>query len=81
MFQCSATGNPRPTIAWSQAHGSGLSDSLQFEPNGKLVVRKVTLADSGRYICAARRALDSANISASLQVEGKRKITIESLVV
>lgn len=81
VFQCSATGNPRPTITWSQAHGSGLSDSLQFEPNGKLVVRKVTLADSGRYICAARSALGSANISASLQVEGKRKITIESLVV
>lgn len=80
VFQCSATGNPRPTITWSQAHGSGLSDSLQFEPNGKLVVRKVTLADSGRYICAARSALGSSNISASLQVEGKRKITIESLL-
>ena len=80
VFQCSATGNPRPTITWSQAHGSGLSDSLQFEPNGKLVVRKVTLADSGRYICAARSAFGSANISASLQVEGKQKITTGSLV-
>ena len=81
VFQCSATGNPRPTITWSQAHGSGLSDSLQFEPNGQLVLRRVALADSGRYICAARSALGSANISASLQVEGKRKITIESLVM
>ena len=80
VFQCSATGNPRPTITWSQAHKSGLSDSLQFEPNGKLVVRKVTLADSGRYICAARSAFGSANISASLQVEGKQKITTGSLV-
>ena len=35
------------------------------------MVRHVTLADTGRYICAATNMLGSVNQSASLTVEGK----------
>ena len=71
VFQCSATGNPSPTVKWIQPTGSRWSDRAQLKPRGVLTVRHVTLADTGRYICAATNMLGSANQSASLTVEGK----------
>ena len=71
VFQCSATGNPSPTVKWIEPTGSLWSDRAQLKPRGVLMVRHVTLADTGRYICAATNMLGSANQSASLTVEGK----------
>ena len=71
VFQCSATGNPSPTVKWIQPTGSLWSDRVQLKPRGILMVRHVTLTDTGRYICAATNMLGSANQSASLTVEGK----------
>ena len=73
VFQCSATGNPSPTVKWIQPTGSLWSDRVQLKPRGILMVRHVTLADTGRYICAATNMLGSANQSVSLTVEGKLK--------
>ena len=70
-FQRSATGNPTPTVKWIQPTGSLWSDRVQLRPHGVLMVRHVTLADTGRYVCAATNMLGSANQSASLTVEGK----------
>ena len=81
VFQCSATGNPSPTVKWIQPTGSRWSDRVQLKPRGVLMVRHVTLADTGRYICAATNMLGSANQSASLTVEGKLlHLTISSCV-
>ena len=71
VFQCSATGNPSSTVKWIEPTGPLWSDRVQLEPRGVLTVRHVTLADTGRYICAATNILGSANQSASLTVEGK----------
>ena len=71
VFQCSATGNPLPTVTWSRSDVSSWKNRFRYKPDGKLVVRHVTLADAGKYICAGSSALGSANISANLIVEGK----------
>ena len=71
VFQCSATGNPSPTVKWIEPTGSFWSDRVQLNPRGVLMVRHVTLADTGRYFCAATNMLGSANQSVSLTVEGK----------
>ena len=71
VFQCSATGNPSPTVKWIEPTGSLWSDRVQLNPRGVLMVRHVTLADTGRYLCAATNMLGSANQSVSLTVEGK----------
>ena len=71
VFQCSATGNPSPTVKWIESTGSLWSDRVQLNPRRVLMVRHVTLADTGRYICAATNMLGSANQSVSLTVEGK----------
>ena len=73
VFQCSATGNPPPLVTWSRPNTLSWTDRLQYEPNGKLVVRRVTLADSGKYICIGKNLLGSANHSVMLTVEGKFK--------
>ena len=71
VFQCSATGNPSPTVKWIEPIGSLSSYRVQLNPRGVLTVRHVTLAVTGRYICAATNMLGSANQSVSLTVEGK----------
>ena len=71
VFQCSATGNPPPLVTWSRPNALSWTDRLQYEPNGKLVVRRVTLSDTGKYICVGKNLLGSANHSVMLTVEGK----------
>ncbi|KAK0156100.1 Matrix-remodeling-associated protein 5 [Merluccius polli] len=56
-FVCQATGEPRPRILWiSPGHHiiSVSSDRYQVMENGILVVKRVTLADQGKYTCIAR---------------------------
>ncbi|CAH3146485.1 unnamed protein product [Porites lobata] len=59
VFQCSATGNPSPTVTWIEPIGSLWSYRVQLNPRGVLTVRHVTLAVTGRYICAATNMLGS----------------------
>ena len=73
VFRCSATGNPSPTVKWIESTGSLWSDCVQLNPRRVLMVRHVTRADTGRYICAATNMLGSANQSVSLTVESKLK--------
>ena len=70
VFQCSATGNPTPTVKWFRSDGRW-THRFRYERDGRLEGRRVTLVDTGKYICAAENLLGSANKSAMLTVEGK----------
>lgn len=72
LFQCSATGNPRPTVTWYRSNAPSLPSHFRYEHDGRLVGTRVTLSDAGKYICGAKNLLGSAtNQSALLTVEGK----------
>ena len=71
VFQCSATGNPQPTVTWIRPDASRWSHRFRHGPDGRLEGRHVTLQDAGKYICVGRNLLGSANISSILIVEGK----------
>ena len=74
VFQCSVTGNPKPTVTWKiAADGAPLTGRFGFDPEGRLEVRHVTLDDAGRYACVGRNLLGTANKSAMMIVEGKLK--------
>ena len=72
VFQCSVSGNPKPTVTWLKWNSSVWTDRFGNGPAGTLEVRHVTLEDAGKFICVARNMLGFVNQSAILIVEGKK---------
>jgi len=70
VFQCSAMGNPQPTITGFRSDASRWTVRFRSKAGGKLEGRRVTLADAGKYICVGKNLLGSTNNSAMLIVEG-----------
>ena len=69
-FQCSASGNPEPTAAWSKLDNhSKITQSLIS--GGKLELKKVTGNDSGVYQCSARNILGNSHKVVQLAVNGE----------
>ena len=66
LFQCSVSGNPKPTVTW-------LGKSGTPNPDGRLEVSHVTLDDAGEYTCIGKNVLGAANQTAMLIVQGKVK--------
>ena len=74
VFQCSVSGNPKPTVTWFRSNSAPLSSH-----NGRLEVRHVTLDDTGEYTCVGRNLLGSANATAGMIVKGIVKCLISLL--
>uniref|UniRef100_A0A3B4ZFF5 Ig-like domain-containing protein n=1 Tax=Stegastes partitus TaxID=144197 RepID=A0A3B4ZFF5_9TELE len=58
-LSCQATGEPAPRIMWISPRKDVIavsSDKFQIMDGGMLVVKKVTLADEGKYACVARNS-------------------------
>ena len=69
-FQCSASGNPEPAVAWSKLDNhSKISQSLLS--GGKLELKKVTGNDSGVYQCSATNILGNSQEGVRLAVNGE----------
>ena len=74
-FQCSATGNPEPSVAWSKLNSqSELSQSAAS--GGKLKLKQVTGSDTGLYQCSATNILGDSRKVARLTVNGKLLVMI-----
>ncbi|KAF1384356.1 hypothetical protein PFLUV_G00117470 [Perca fluviatilis] len=58
-LSCQATGEPTPRIMWISPRNDVISmssDKFQIMDDGMLVVKKVILADEGKYACVARNS-------------------------
>uniref|UniRef100_A0A3B3V994 Ig-like domain-containing protein n=1 Tax=Poecilia latipinna TaxID=48699 RepID=A0A3B3V994_9TELE len=58
-LSCQATGEPKPRITWISPHTDvipPLSDKYRVVDDGTLILKKVTLADEGKYACVARNS-------------------------
>uniref|UniRef100_A0A8C9YQ85 Ig-like domain-containing protein n=1 Tax=Sander lucioperca TaxID=283035 RepID=A0A8C9YQ85_SANLU len=58
-LSCQATGEPTPRIMWISPRNDVISvssDKFQIMDDGTLVVKKVILADEGKYACVARNS-------------------------
>ena len=69
-FQCSVSGNPKPSITWSKLEGKS-ETRLSTLSQGKLLFPKVIGSDSGRYKCSASNILGQAQALVQLEVNGK----------
>ena len=65
VFQCSVSGNPKPSVTWLGANSTPLRSH-----DGRLEVRHVTLDDAGQYTCVGRNLLGTANKTTMMIVEG-----------
>ncbi|KAL9961353.1 hypothetical protein ACROYT_G030273 [Oculina patagonica] len=75
VFQCSISGNPKPTVTWLGANSPPLSGRFKIQ-DGRLEVRHVTLDDAGKYTCVARNLLGTANMTAVMIVEAPPRIQL-----
>ena len=69
-FQCSASGNPEPTLTWYKLYNrSQVTQSAVL--GGKLELKKVSGNDSGVYQCSATNILGNSHEVVRLAVNGK----------
>ena len=69
-FQCSASGNPEPTVAWGKL-GNQPEITQSADSRGKLELQKVTGNDSGVYQCLATNILGNSQEAVQLTVNGE----------
>jgi len=70
LFQCSASGNPEPAVAWSKLNSQSQITQSAVS-GGKLELKKVTESDSGVYQCSARNILGNSQEVVRLTVNGE----------
>lgn len=71
-LSCQASGQPPPRITWISPRNDVItmsSDKFQIMDNGMLMVKKVSLADEGKYACIARNSAGSDVKNMNLEVE------------
>ncbi|XP_061542245.1 LOW QUALITY PROTEIN: matrix-remodeling-associated protein 5 [Phycodurus eques] len=74
QLSCQATGEPTPQIFWISPQNDVIplsSDKYELMENGMLVVKKVTLADEGKYACVARNSAGDDIKNMILEVESR----------
>ena len=73
-FQCSVSGNPKPSLKWSKLNSlSQISDSKVS--GGKLLLKNVAGNDAGKYYCSAVNILGKAHALVQLVVNRKFVVT------
>ena len=74
-FQCSASGNPEPTVVWSKLDNQ--SEITQSAVSGgKLLLKNVSGNDSGEYQCSATNILGNSREVVRLAVNGKNLVIV-----
>jgi len=69
-FQCSASGNPEPTVLWSKLDSQSQITQSAIS-RGKLELKKVTGSDSGVYQCSATNILGKSQGVVRLTINGE----------
>ena len=68
-LNCSATGDPLPTITWKRSQGAWEEERMKVT-EGKLTISSLSKADTGIYICEAKVPYHAIETTTHLIVEG-----------
>ncbi|KAM4015872.1 roundabout homolog 4 isoform 2-T2 [Anomaloglossus baeobatrachus] len=69
QFACGAQGNPKPFVRWSKEQGTLPLGRYAITNENTLCLQRVTVQDSGTYVCTARSNIGSVSASAKLLVQ------------
>ena len=70
FFQCSVSGNPKPSSTWSKLEGKS-EKILSATTDGRLILPNAAGSDSGVYMCSASNTLGRAQALVRLVVNGE----------
>ena len=71
VFECAATGNPRPTIRWRRLGDSSLPTSrTTISYTNALTITNLQQDDSGSYVCEASTVFGMTQAYTTLAVNG-----------
>ena len=72
-LECSAVGEPTPSIDWTKNGHASLPSNPRYSilRSGSLVIANIRFEDRGIYACTARNRLQSISASAGVMVYGK----------
>ena len=75
VLNCSASGNPPPTVHWN-FHGSNITnDTVKYIiTNGVLTILNIEFNDAGVYHCTASNVYKSVSGTIELKVQGNSKL-------
>ncbi|KAM9821095.1 contactin-5 [Neosynchiropus ocellatus] len=80
LWECRATGRPRPTYRWLR-NGSPLTSQGRLEVmNGELTIHKLQPLDSGMYQCVAENKYGAVYSSAELRILASAPIFVPNPV-
>ena len=67
LFECTAEGDPTPTIRWSRENGR--LPQFSSSENGLLIISSTNLEDGGAYVCTAANAIGADGFLVTLTVK------------
>ena len=70
---CSASGNPRPHVAWSRVNGVLPSNRTKVTSEGRMQIDDARLEDAGKYKCVAQNILGRKEEVFNLVVQSRFK--------
>jgi len=73
-FHCSADGNPKPSVSWSETSVTG--QVIKDVQGNKLQIKGAGHNDSGSYVCTATNILGQAKKVVKLSVQGNQKESV-----
>ena len=72
VLNCSASGNPPPTVHWIFRGSNITNDTVKYIiTNGVITILNVELNDTGNYHCTASNIYRSVRGTIELKVQGK----------
>ncbi|XP_069802618.1 roundabout homolog 4 isoform X2 [Dendropsophus ebraccatus] len=69
QFTCGAQGNPKPFVQWGREQGTLPIGRYAVTNENTLCLQRVTVQDSGTYVCTARNNIGAVSASANLVVQ------------
>ena len=71
-LECSASGDPEPTVSWSHVSNASSSREMTVTSNGSMLIENVKNEDEGIYFCTATNAFGSKRHSVTLQLQDSK---------